>query len=131
MFHMRTVITITCVTMFVATLRSLMVSAQSPQLLLQGRFQGDVDLQTGLATLPLLFSWPASSVHATFTGSSVNATLSAVAPAVNYDAYSRFAFFIDQQQVAIESTTPSQMTITWSAAGLGPGAPRPGPICRA
>ena len=111
--------------------QSVMVSAQPAQLLLQGRFEGDVDLQTGLATLPLLFSWPASSVHATFTGSSVNATLSALAPAVNYNAYSRFAFFIDQQQVAIESTTPSQMTVTWSAAGLGPGAPTTLLICRA
>ena len=109
-------------TMLATNLRSPVVCTQSPQLLLQGRFKGDVDMQTGLATLPLLFSWPASSVHATFTGSSINATLSALAPADNYNAYSRFAFFIDQQQVAIESTTPNQVTIIWSVNNLGPGA---------
>ena len=104
-----------------AASRSRLTYAQSAQLLLQGRFGGYTNEQTGLATLPVLFSWPASSVFTTFTGDSVNATLTALPPTDYYDAYSRFAFYVDERQVAIESTTPAQLVINWSSTGLGSG----------
>ena len=104
-----------------AASRSRLTYAQSAQLLLQGRFGGYTNEQTGLATLPVLFSWPASSVFTTFTGGSVNATLTALPPTDSYNAYSRFAFYVDEQQVAIESTTPTQLVINWSSTGLGSG----------
>ena len=104
-----------------AACSSRLTSAQSVQLLLQGRFAGNINEQTGLATLPVTFSWPASSVFTTFTGDSVHATLTALPPADNYNAYSRFAFYVDEQQVATESTTPTQLVINWSSTGLGSG----------
>ena len=104
-----------------AASRSRLTYAQSAQLLLQGRFGGYTNEQTGLATLPVTFSWPASSVFTTFTGDSVNATMTTLPPTDYVDAYSRFAFYVDEQQVAIESTTPTQLVINWSSTGLGSG----------
>lgn len=106
----------------VAALCMRCVATQSaPELLLQGRFGGDVNEQTGLGSLPVVFSWPASSVHATFQSSSVNVTLTNVAPSVASSAYNRFAFFIDQDQVAVESTDPQTPVISWGTSGLGAG----------
>jgi len=100
-----------------------LISAQSsPELLLQGRFGGAINSQTGLGSLPLLFSWPSSSVYTTFTGTSVNVTIAGSAPTTDSAGYNRFAFFVDQTQVAIESSTPSNSTIQWEMSGLGTGA---------
>lgn len=89
-------------------------------LLLQGRFGGAQGAQSGYA-LPVLYSWPASSLYATFVGDSVNTTLSALPPTITSRASSRFAFYIDQRQLAIQSATVSESVIQWSATGLGPG----------
>jgi hypothetical protein len=100
-----------------------LISAQSsPELLLQGRFGGAINSQTGLGSLPLLFSWPSSSVYTTFTGTSVNVTIAGSAPTTDSAGYNRFGFFVDQTQVAIESSTPNNSTIQWEMSGLGPGA---------
>ena len=99
-------------------------SAQSqsgPQVLLQGRFDGDIDQQTGLGSPPLTFSWPASSIYASFMGSAVNATLTTLTPSVASSVYTRFAFYLDQQQVAVETTNPNNTSINWGATGLGNG----------
>ena len=96
------------------------VSAQN--VLLQGRFGGETSEQTGLGLPPLTFSWPASSVYTSFEGSSVNATLSALEPEGTISSqYTRFVFFLDQQQVALEVTTPNNTTINWGAANLSNG----------
>lgn len=100
-----------------------LISAQSsPELLLQGRFGGAINSQTGLGSLPLLFSWPSSSVYTTFIGTSVNVTIVGAAPTTDSAGYNRFAFFVDQTQVAIESSTPSNLTIQWEMSGLSAGA---------
>lgn len=93
----------------------------SAQVIPSGRFQGTIDGSTGLAQLPLLFSWPASSVYATFVGDSITATLSTLPPTTIYDAYSRFAFYVDQQLIAIETSSPGTTGINWSTTGLGSG----------
>lgn len=95
------------------------VSAQ--QVLLQGRFGGDVNEQTGLGTTPLVFSWPASSIYASFEGVSINATLTALEPAVDSSQYTRFVFYVDQQEVALEQTSPEETMINWGATALGSG----------
>ena len=96
------------------------VSAQD--VLLQGRFSGDSSEQSGLGSPPLTFSWPASSVYASFEGSSINATLSALEPEGTVSSqYTRFVFFLDQQQVSLETTTPNNTTINWGAANLSNG----------
>lgn len=57
------------------------VMAQSgPELLLQGRFGGSVNEQTGVGSLPVFFSWPASSVYASFSSESVAVTLTNLDP---------------------------------------------------
>ncbi|DBA74311.1 TPA: hypothetical protein ACH3X1_011086 [Trebouxia sp. C0004] len=100
-----------------------LISAQSsPELLLQGRFGGAINSQTGLGSLPLLFSWPSSSVYTTFTGTSVTVTIAGSAPTTDSAGYNRFAFFVDQSQVAIESSTPGNPAIKWEMSGLGAGA---------
>lgn len=93
----------------------------SPQLLLQGRFGGDVNEQTGLGSLPLIFSWPASSVYASFESDSINATLTALPPSVASSQYTRFSFYVDQQEVAVETTNPNSTSISWGMSGLGSG----------
>lgn len=99
-----------------------LISAQStPELLLQGRFGGAVNSQTGFGSLPLVFSWPASSVYATFTGTSVSVSLVGMAPSTDSAGYNRFAFYVDQTEVAIESSTPSNLTINWTMSGLAAG----------
>lgn len=95
------------------------LSAQ--QVLLQGRFGGEISEQSGLGTTPLIFSWPASSIYASFEGASVNATISALEPAVDSSQYTRFVFFVDQQQVALETTDPDNTVINWGARNLGNG----------
>lgn len=96
------------------------VSAQD--VLLQGRFGGDVSEQSGLGSPPLIFSWPASSVYVSFESSNVNATLSALEPEGTISSqYTRFVFFLDQRQVALETTTPNNTTINWGAANLSNG----------
>ena len=106
-----------CAVCLALSLFALCCSAQSgPQVLLQGRFDGNVNHQTGLGSPPLTFSWPASSVYATFQGTAVNATLTALAPTVASSQYSRFAFFVDQVEVAVETTNPNSTTIKWGAS---------------
>ena len=95
-------------------------SAQPIQVLLQGRFAANID-QTGFANLPVLFSWPASSVHASFVGDSVNATVSALPPTQTSSGLVRFAFYVDQRQISVEATNSTSMDILWGTAGLGPG----------
>lgn len=96
------------------------VSAQ--EVLLQGRFGGNLNDQTGTGSPPLVFSWPASSVYASFQGSSVNATISALEPAGAVSSqYTRFVFFLDQQQDALEITTPNNTVIHWGAVNLANG----------
>lgn len=103
-------------------LLAVCVSAQSPpqdpQLLLQGRFGGDSDESTGLGSLPLVFSWPASSVRVTFDGPSINATLSALPPLNT--TYGRFAFYLDNT-TSVETITPNDTTVTWGRSGLSSG----------
>ena len=106
----------------VCLLFAVSVSAQSsPQLLLQGRFGGDVDEDTGLGSLPVVFSWPASSVYATFNSTSINATLSALPPTNTSSQYARFAFYLDQTEAAVETITPNDTTIRWGMTGLRSG----------
>ena len=93
----------------------------SAQLLTQGRFGGAVDEITGLAALPLLFSWPASSVHTSFTGDTISATLSAIPATAVYDVSSRFRFYVDDQLTGVESTSTNNTVIRWEATDLGPG----------
>ncbi len=98
-----------------------LASAQSePQLLLQGRFGGSVDENADLGTLPLMFSWPSSSVYLTFHNSSkISATISALTPThASAGYYTRFAFYLDQQQISVESTNPDNTVIYWNATGL-------------
>lgn len=98
-------------------------SAQTtPSLLLQGRFEGSVDPYTGLGSPPLVFSWPSSSVYATFQGPSINATLTTLAPSVASSQYTRFAFYLDQQLVAVESTNPNNTSIHWGESNLSNSA---------
>lgn len=92
----------------------------SAQLLTQGRFDGKYDM-TGLAELPLLFSWPASSVHTSFTGDSISATLSSLPATATYDVSSRFAFRVDEELKGEETTTIGHTVIRWHATGLGSG----------
>lgn len=107
--------------LLVVTLLAPFVVAQQAQLVLQGRFGGSVDEQTGLGSTPLLFSWPASSVSTSFLGSGISATLSALPPTVTYNSFSRFVFYIDGAQVATEMTSPNATTLTWSANNLSTG----------
>ena len=88
---------------------------------MQGRFAGDVNEQTGFGSLPLLFSWPASSISTSFVSTSVNVTITAVPANLIISSYNRFAIYVDGQQVAIESTDPNNTVISWSAAGLSSG----------
>ena len=96
-------------------------AAQSAQLLLQGRFEGAIDAQNGLGTLPLLFSWPASSVIVTFVSDSIHASLSALPATTTHSEYSRFVFYVDGKEQAVQSTTPNATSIDWTARRLGPG----------
>lgn len=91
------------------------------QVLLQGRFGGNVNEVTGLGSPPLIFSWPASSIYATFEGATVNATISALEATADSSQYTRFVFFIDQQEVALGQTSPNSSVINWAAANLGNG----------
>ena len=97
------------------------MSAQVVEVLLQGRFEGEINEQTGLATLPVLFSWPASTVYASFVGNAINATLIALPPTSVQDASARFAFRVDLLQTTVESVSATDNTIHWSADGFGPG----------
>ena len=101
-----------------ATVTSVLAaSTTSPQLLLQGRF-GDVNgLQTA-KSLPVLFSWPSSSVFLTFQSSSINITLTALQSTVQYSSYNRFTFWLDSKLVAIQTSDPNNTSINWSATGL-------------
>ncbi len=93
----------------------------APQVLLQGRFGGDVNEQNGLGSPPLIFSWPASSIYATFESTSINATLTALPPTVASSQYTRFAFYVDQQEIAVETTDPNNTSINWGMSGLTAG----------
>ena len=89
---------------------------------MQGRFGGNVSDQRGIGSPPLVFSWPASSVYASFQGSSVNATISALEPVGAISSqYSHFVFFLDQQQEALEITTPNNTVINWGAVNIANG----------
>ena len=94
--------------------------AQSPELLLQGRFGGAASEQSGFASLPVLFSWPSSSVYVTFNSTSITATLTALSsPATAL--FGRYGFYVDQRQVAVETITPNSTQIQWGLVRLGPG----------
>lgn len=93
-------------------------SPEDPQLLLSGRFGGDADEGTGLGSLPLVFSWPASSVRVTFEGSSINATLAALPPLNT--TYGRFAFYLDNT-TTVEAISPNDTTLNWGRSGLSTG----------
>lgn len=94
---------------------------QAALVAVQGRCGGTIDPSTGLGKLPLLLSWPASSLYLTFTGDSINGTLTAMPPAVTSSAQNRLVFYINDRQVAIRSTSPDDLVIRWSMAGLGSG----------
>ena len=113
---------ITMICLACLNLPAAFAQSSSPQILPQGRFGGKVDVSTGLIQLPVLFSWPASSIYASFVSDSVYASLSAIPATATYDVNSRFAFFVDEQQVGVESTTLRQTSIRWNATGLGAGA---------
>lgn len=101
---------------------SIFATCASPQqLLLQGRFASDVSQQTGLASLPVTLSWPASSVYTSFDGNSITVSLSALPGTVISSQYSRFAIYLDQQQVAIEATSIDNPAINWETSALGSG----------
>ena len=95
--------------------------ARVTQVVTQGRFGGDVNGSTGLGTLPLLFSWPASSVYASFVSDSVSISLSALPATMTYDVDSRFAFYLDDELMAVETTFPRHTSLRWNASGLGEG----------
>ena len=95
----------------------LAASTTTPQLLLQGRFGNVKGLQTA-KSLPVLFSWPSSSVFLTFQSSSINITLTALQPTVQYSSYNRFTFWLDSKEVAIQTSDPNNTSINWSATGL-------------
>lgn len=102
-----------------AVLALLCACVSAQEVLLQGRFGYNVNDQRGLGSPPLVFSWPASSIYASFQGSSVNATISALEPTGAISSqYSRFVFFLDQQQAALEITTPNNTVINWGVVGL-------------
>lgn len=103
------------------SLVSAQLNVPSPQVFLQGRFGGAQGAQSSYAAVPLLISWPASAVVATFVGGSVKATLTALPPTVTSNAYCRFAFNIDERQADIKSVTVNERTIQWSATDLSPG----------
>ena len=113
---------VSLIALAVALCAATVMAQSGPELLLQGRFGGSVNEQTGVGSLPVLFSWPASSVYASFSSESVAVTLTNLDPTVAFSAYTRFAFFIDQQQVAVESTDPQNMVINWSMSGLSAGS---------
>lgn len=101
-----------------ATVTSVLAaSTTTPQLLLQGRFGNVKGLQTA-KSLPVLFSWPSSSVILTFQSSSINITLTALQSTVQYSSYNRFTFWLDSKQVAIQTSDPNNTSINWSATGL-------------
>ncbi len=102
-----------------ATLHTLTPALSVPQIKLQGRFGSDND--QSYAKLPVLFSWPSSSVYVTFDSDSVNATLSAVTPTVSFSGYNRFSFKVDQFEQDIQTQDLENTIITWNADGLGPG----------
>ena len=102
-----------------ATLHTFTPILLFPQILLQGRF-GSENGQSD-AKLPVLFSWPSSSVYVNFDSDSVNATLSAVTPTVSFSGYNRFSFKVDQVKQDIETHDLNNTIITWNAAGLGSG----------
>lgn len=112
-------ITLLCLACF--TLPAASAQARSAQILPQGRFGGEVNEISGLIQLPLLFSWPASSIYTSFVSDSVYASLSAIPATATYDVDSRFAFYIDEQLVSVESTTLRQTSIFWNATDLGAG----------
>ena len=112
-----------------AALPGILAQAGSARLLLQGRFGGEIDLTTGLGQLPVVFSWPASSVYVSCVGESVGVRLSTLAPTKVYDAYSRFAFFIDDKQAAVDSSDPNAITVDWSRSGLDSGTRSACTVC--
>ena len=76
---------------------------------------------TGLGSLPVEFSWPASSVYTSFVSPSINVTLSALPASRDSLQYNSFVIYLDQQQVALETTNPNSTVINWGVSGLGNG----------
>ena len=105
----------------VATLKLTSAQTSSPQLLLQGRFGSDNE-QSYADSLPVLFSWPSSSVFVTFDSSEIYATLSAVAPTTSVSGYNRFTFSVDQVQQAVLSQDLDNTVINWNMSGLSTGS---------
>lgn len=96
-------------------------SSAAFQVLLQGRFDGD-NQQLQYGSLPVIFSWPSSSVFVSFLGTAVNVTLAALPATVAYSENNRFRFEIDGEIAATESTDLDDTSIEWGASGLTPGA---------
>ena len=92
----------------------------SLQLLLHGRFVVN-DEQSLVVALPILLSWPASSVSVTFDSDTISATLSAVNPTVGVSGYNRFSFVIDKTGQDVETQDLNRTVTKWSATGLGAG----------
>lgn len=108
-----------CIGMIWLTVINTLTLQSAPAL--QGRFGGHLDSRTGLGVLPLVFSWPASSVFLTFTGDLVNATFTALPNTAISAAYNQLVFYVDHNQLDSRSTSPANTKIAWGAAGLGPG----------
>ena len=113
------VVSAAVVVSLVATLHTFTPALSYPQILLQGRFGSSND--QSYAKLPVLFSWPSSSVYVSFDSDSINATLSAVTPTVSFSGYNRFSFKVDQLEQDIETQDLNNTVITWNASGLGVG----------
>ena len=94
--------------------------AQTPQLLLQGRVASDYDSNFA-DTLPVLLSWPASSVYVTFNSDAISVQLSALPVSDSISVYNRFYFSVDQGDPDIETTDTDTTVISWNATGLNSG----------
>lgn len=112
---------IALLTFLSCTLQCLAAPSSVPQLLLQGRFGGANGFAASAESLPVLFSWPSSSVFVTFRSTSVNVTLTALPPSIAYSGYNRFTIQIDQQVLATESQDLNNTVIQWSVDGLSQG----------
>ena len=97
--------------------------AQTPQLLLQGRVASEAsDNDANFAdTLPVLLSWPASSVYVSFDSDAISVQLSALPVSDSISVYNRFYFSVDQGDSDIETTDTDTTVISWNATGLTSG----------
>ena len=91
------------------------------QLLTSGRIDGEVDPATGLASLPIVMSWPGTSVRVAFDNTvSLDVTLEAQ-PAFSAAMNNSFRFVLDgvAEQAYISS---EDLPAIWSKDGLSKGS---------